>query len=197
MLSGGSNGGGVYVGTSCSYQEPFKHSKYLRLHVGRCWCTTSTECNDTREKNEIKSDCTIRISAWKDLVEWPACLLTRLGNVVAASTRSFALHSIRLNKSLNIRNGLVQLCVPVFFFFFRCFRVRVCASVRVCEQSFFLFFLFISLLFLHHRIRRGILYFIFYELPCGCIPARLEHPTDQASTTNIIIKFNNIHDRIS
>lgn len=54
-------------GTSCSYQE---HSKYLRLHVGRRWSATSTEC---KQKKNSDSDCTIRVSAWYDLVASAAC----------------------------------------------------------------------------------------------------------------------------
>lgn len=41
--------------TSCSYQEPFKHSKYLRLHVGRRWSATSTECRERERERAEKN----------------------------------------------------------------------------------------------------------------------------------------------
>lgn len=78
-----------------------------------------------------------------------ACLRGSGTHLQAASTRSFALHSIRLNKSLNIRNGLVQMFF--FFFFF---------SLRTGSMDSFFFVSFL------HRIRASAFRIILYFMNC-------------------------------
>lgn len=73
--------------TSCSYQESFKHLKYLRLHVGRRWSATSPGWGDgagrAKKKNGLHNS--QRSSG--------QCLFTWFGNAVAQHQRDH-LHCI-------------------------------------------------------------------------------------------------------